>query len=139
MVHVRATSVTVVQRMSQQWYIVVHQVEMVVAIILQTYIVSGSQIIKATHVYFIEGDEFLMQRMLRERSEGDNGSKTQKNLKHANFEVQRKVVNSTLIIRHNCAMLLYYTVHLISTFVEWKVDFKRNIFDFKLLFIYNFQ
>ena len=109
MVHVRATSVTVAQRMSQQLYIVVHQVEMVVAIVLQTCIVSGSQIIKATHVYFIEGD---------------NGSRTQKNLNHANFEVQRKVVNSTLIIRHNCVMLLYYTVHLISTFVEWKVDFK---------------
>ena len=109
MIHVRATSVTVAQRMSQQLYIVVHQGEMVVAIVLQTCIVSGSQIIKATHVYFIEGD---------------NGSRTQKNLNHANFEVQRKVVNSTLIIRHSCAMLLYYTVHLISTFVEWKVDFK---------------
>ena len=80
--------------MSQQLYIVVHQVEMVVAIVLQTFIVSGSQIIKATHVYFIEGD---------------NGSRTQKNLNHANFEVQRKVVNSTLIIWHNCSMLLYYT------------------------------
>ena len=95
--------------MSQQLYIVVHQVEMVVAIVLQTCIVSGSQIIKATHVYFIEGDEFLMQRMPRERSEGDSGSKIQRSLNHANLEVQRKVVNSTPTTRHKFVMLLYYT------------------------------
>ena len=109
MVHVRATSVTVAQRMSQQLYIVVHQVEMVVAIVLQTCIVSGSQIIKATHVYFIEGDEFLMQRMPREGSEGYSGSRIQRSLNHANLEAQRKVVNSTPTTRHKFVMLLYYT------------------------------
>ena len=78
MAHVRATSVTVAQRMSQQLYIVVHQVEMGVAIGLQTCIMSRDQTIKVTHVNFIEGGEFLMQRMPREGSEGDNGSRTQK-------------------------------------------------------------
>ena len=82
MAHVRATSVTVVQRMSQQLYIVVHQVEMGVAIVLLTCIVSGSQTIKATH----EGGEFLMRRMPREGSEGDSGSRIQRSLSHANLE-----------------------------------------------------
>ena len=109
MAHVRATSVTVLQRMSQQLYIVVHQVEMVVAIVLQTCIVSGSQTIKATHVYFIEDGEFLMQRMLREGSEGDSGSRILRSLNHGNLEAQRKVVNSTPTTRHKSVMLLYYT------------------------------
>ena len=78
MVHALGTSVTAVQRMPQQLCIVVHPVEMGAAIALQTCIVSGSQTIKATHVYnvyFIEGGEFLMQRMPREGSEGDSGSR----------------------------------------------------------------
>ena len=108
MVHARTTSVTVVQLMPQQLYIVAHPVEMEVVIVLQTYIVSGNQTIKATHVYFIEGGEFLMQRMPRERSEGDSGSKIQGSLNHANLEVQRKVVNSTPTTRHKFVMLLYY-------------------------------
>ena len=113
-----------IQWMPQQLCIVVHRVEMGVAIALQTCNVFVNQTMKVTHVYFIEGGEFLMQKMPEEGSECDSGSRIQISLNHANFEVQRKVVNSTLIIRHNCAMLLYYTVHLISTFVEWKADFK---------------
>ena len=80
------TSVTAVQRMPQQLCIVVHPVEMGVTIALQTCTVSVNQTIKATHVYFIEGGEFLMQRMPREGSEGDSGSRIQKGLHHGNFE-----------------------------------------------------
>ena len=50
-----------------------------------------------------------MQRMPREGSEGDSGSKIQRSLNHANLEVQRKVVNSTPTTRHKVVMLLYYT------------------------------
>ena len=78
MVHARATSVTVVQLMPQQLCIIAHPVEMEVVIFLQTYIVSGNQTIKATHIYLIEGGEFLMQRMPKKGSEGDSGSRTQK-------------------------------------------------------------
>ena len=95
--------------MPQQLCIVVHPVEMGGAIVLQTYTVSGNQTIKATHAYFIEGGEFLMQRMPREGSEGDSGSRIQRSLNHANLEAQRKVVNSTPTIRHKFVMLLYYT------------------------------
>ena len=69
------TSVTAVQQMPQQLCIVVHPVEMGGAIALQTCTVSGNQTIKATHVYFIEGGEFMMQRVPREGSEGDSGSR----------------------------------------------------------------
>ena len=96
--------------MPQQLYIiVVHSVEMGVAIALQTCTVSGNQTIKATHVYFIEGGEFLMQRMLREGSEGYSGSRNHRGLNHASLVAQRKVVNSTPTTRHKFVMLLYYT------------------------------
>ena len=97
-----------VQWMPQQLCIVVHPVEMGVAIASQTCTVSVNQTIKATHVYFIEGGEFLMQRMPREGSEGDSGSKIQRSPNHTNLEVQRKVVNSTPTTRHKGVMLLYY-------------------------------
>ena len=95
--------------MPQQLCIIVHPVEMGVAIALQTCTVSVNQTTKATHVYFIEGGEFLMQRMPSEGSEGGSGSRIQRNLNHVNLEAQRKVVNSTLTTRHKCVMLLYYT------------------------------
>ena len=93
----------------QQLCIVVHPVEMGGVIALKTCTVSGNQTIKATHVYFIEGGEFLMQRMPSEGSEGGSGSRIQRNLNHVNLEAQRKVVNSTPTTRHKCVMLLYYT------------------------------
>ena len=95
--------------MSQQLCIVLHPVERGVAIPLQTFIVSVNQTTKATHVYFIEGAEFLMQRMPREGSEGGSGSRIQRSINHANLEAQRKVVNLTPTTRHKCVMLLYYT------------------------------
>ena len=109
MVHARGISVKAVQRMPQQSCIFVPPVEM--GITLQTCTVSGNQTINATHVYFIEDGEFLMQRMLREGSEGDSGSRILRSLNHGNLEAQRKAVNSTPTTRHKCVILLYYTIN----------------------------
>ena len=94
-----ATSVTVVQPMLQQLYIIIHLVEMVVGIASQLYISCESQIIRATWTYIIEGGELLMQRMLREESRGESGSRIQSSLNHDNFEAQS--VYSILITIHN--------------------------------------
>ena len=104
--------------MHQQLCIVVHPVEMGSAIALQTCTVSGNQTIKATHVYFIEDGEFLMQRMLREGSEGDSGSRILRSLNHGNLEAQRKIVNSTPTTRHKSVMLLYYTSNFNVCWIE---------------------
>ncbi len=135
-----ATSVTVVQRMSRPLYIVVHPVEMVAGIVLRTCIVCGSQTIKATGVYIIDGGELLMQRMLREESEGGSASRIQKSLNHGNFEAQRKVVYSTLITTHNsywsCAILLYYTAYCNVCWIEPSLQMK--FFRLQSAFIQNF-